>query len=211
MRNSEPVTTDLRSKWVFRYKPAEVLEAAEKKAKHHTDRKRWWSEECVLAEERLKTKSLRVSRERKLARARCSDCRRSGTSPSSRSMPAENRKASREARAVRDLDSSTSVEVPATTRRRGGVEHQRPSVLRSLNKDARELTRSMMAKLRSRSSDMALAFPSGRTVPAALTPLAHANSSPGSSHWSPWISADLVWSSSFAVSARLAGTPMSFR
>jgi len=47
---------DLREQWVFRYKPSEVLAAAEKQVKHHIERGKWWQSESDKAEDLLKKK-----------------------------------------------------------------------------------------------------------------------------------------------------------
>lgn len=47
---------NLRASWTFSYKPAEVLDAAEKMAKHHGERIKWWQQEVVKAEDALKEK-----------------------------------------------------------------------------------------------------------------------------------------------------------
>jgi hypothetical protein len=48
--------TDRRQIWAFRYKPAEVLAAAEERVKLHTERVNWWTSEYNRAEEQLKKK-----------------------------------------------------------------------------------------------------------------------------------------------------------
>jgi hypothetical protein len=48
--------TELRDRWVFRYKPVEVLAAAERLAKHHAERHQWWDKERQAAEAELKKK-----------------------------------------------------------------------------------------------------------------------------------------------------------
>ena len=48
--------TSRRATWVFRYKPSEVLAAAEAKVEHHTKRGEFWAEEHDKAEEELKEK-----------------------------------------------------------------------------------------------------------------------------------------------------------
>lgn len=48
--------TDRRKVWVFRYKPAEVLAAAQERVRHHTERGEWWTSEYRRAEEQLKEK-----------------------------------------------------------------------------------------------------------------------------------------------------------
>ena len=56
MGQNEAEAPDFRSKWIFRYRPAEVLAAAKKKVVHHADRKKWWTEEYAKAEKQLKSK-----------------------------------------------------------------------------------------------------------------------------------------------------------
>ena len=53
---ADPQVEDLREKWVFRYKPSEVLAAAEKQVKHHIERAKWWEAEADKAEGLLKKK-----------------------------------------------------------------------------------------------------------------------------------------------------------
>lgn len=48
--------TDRRQVWVFRYKPAEVLAAAQERVRHHTERGEWWTSEYERAEGQLKEK-----------------------------------------------------------------------------------------------------------------------------------------------------------
>lgn len=45
-----------RVDWTFRYKPAEVLEAAKKCAKHHLERLQWWKKELEKTEKELRKK-----------------------------------------------------------------------------------------------------------------------------------------------------------
>jgi hypothetical protein len=45
-----------REIWTFRYKPAEVLAAAQEKVSHHTKRREWWTSEYDKAENQLKEK-----------------------------------------------------------------------------------------------------------------------------------------------------------
>lgn len=56
MEVSDRDVTDRRQLWAFRYKPAEVLAAAEERVQHHADREKWWSEEYMNAEKQLKDK-----------------------------------------------------------------------------------------------------------------------------------------------------------
>jgi hypothetical protein len=54
MKDQEVI--DRREVWAFRYKPAEVLAAAQERVTHHTNRGKWWTSEYNKAEEQLKEK-----------------------------------------------------------------------------------------------------------------------------------------------------------
>jgi hypothetical protein len=56
MEPTDEVVRDRRERWVFRYKPAEVLAAAKKGVRHHIERREWWEREGALAEAQLKKK-----------------------------------------------------------------------------------------------------------------------------------------------------------
>jgi len=56
MESRNQKITDRREIWDFRYTPAEVLAAAKKKVKHHSERREWWESEYTKAEDQLKTK-----------------------------------------------------------------------------------------------------------------------------------------------------------
>jgi hypothetical protein len=56
MENKEQVIRDRRDIWIFRYKPAELLAAANKKVTHHVQRGEWWTAEHTKAEEQLREK-----------------------------------------------------------------------------------------------------------------------------------------------------------
>src|SRR5215831_16293621 len=55
---------NMREDWVFRYKPSEVLAAAEKQVKHHVQRGKWWQAEADKAEQLLKKKGFEYRSQR---------------------------------------------------------------------------------------------------------------------------------------------------
>ena len=56
MKNDEQAIRDRRDVWIFRYKPAELLAAANRKLTHHVQRGEWWAAEHNKAEEQLREK-----------------------------------------------------------------------------------------------------------------------------------------------------------
>jgi hypothetical protein len=57
------IVTSLRPGWDFRYKTAQVLEAAKERAVHHKTRHDWWENEMKDAEKRLKEKGFEYRQE----------------------------------------------------------------------------------------------------------------------------------------------------
>jgi hypothetical protein len=80
--------TSLRNTWEFRYRPSEVLDAAQKRLAHHKERLDWWQKEMSMAEKELKEKGFEYREEHRSMGAdlvivgdpqlakRVSDCRR---------------------------------------------------------------------------------------------------------------------------------------